>query len=166
MRGVVFREWVPAGYLAKAIVAFTLLGVLCILSITIVTGFVFQSPLWIFVSAFVIAFLLLLFWNYRGIQIQMSKEGLSVNYGVFNRKSIALNEIVSCEATKASFRRYGGVGVRLGLDGSWAYTTSFGDAVKIRRKKGRLFVFSTSDPEKICKIITHMKKAQASQILR
>ena len=159
MRDIVFSEWVPAGSFVKAVVGLVSSVVLCVLSITIITGFAFQNPFWIAVSASIIAFLLLLFWNYRGIQIQVSKEGLSVNYGVFNRKSILLEHIVSCEPTRASFRRYGGVGVRLGFDGSWAYTTSFGDAVRIRRKEGRPFVFSTGNPEKICNIITYMKNA-------
>ena len=39
----------------------------------------------------------------------------------------------------------------LRLDGSWAYTTSFQDAARIRRKRGRPFVFSTSNPEKSAK---------------
>lgn len=159
MSDIVFSEWVPAGSFTKVIVAFVVLVVLCVLSITVVTGFAFQNPFWIVISGSVIALLLLLFWNYRGIQIRISKAGLSVDYGILNRKSISLDDIVSCEPTKASFRRYGGVGVRLGLDGSWAYTTSFGDAVRIKRKRGRSFVFSSSNPEKICKIVTHMKKA-------
>ena len=157
MRDIIFGEWVPAGSFIKAIVTLVSLIILFVLSATIVTGAAFQYPLWIVVSASVMVSLLLLFWNYRGMQIQVSKERLSVNYGVFNRKSIPLDEIVSCKPTKASFRRYGGVGIRLGLDGSWAYTTSFGDAVEIKRKKGRPFVFSTSNPEEICNIITQMK---------
>ncbi|MDH5461870.1 MAG: hypothetical protein OEZ29_04945 [Candidatus Bathyarchaeota archaeon] len=162
MRDVVFSEWVPAGSLAKAIVAFVSLVVLGVLSITVITGVAFQNPFWISVSASVLAFLLLLFWNYRGMQIQVSKERLSVDYGLFNHKTIQLSDIVSCEPTEASFRKYGGVGIRLGLDGSWAYTTSFGDAVKIKRMKGRPFVFSASAPEEVCNIVNQMRARKST----
>jgi len=70
-----------------------------------------------------------------------------------------LQEIVSCQITKASFGRYGGIGVRYGFDGSTAYTTSFGNAVEIIPKEGRPFVFSSKNPEKICKIINAKTKS-------
>jgi len=87
MSGIVFSEWVSAGSLAKAIVAFVSLVIFSVLSITVITGVAFQNPFWISVSVSVLAFLLLLFWNYRGIQIQVSKERLSVDYGLFNHKT-------------------------------------------------------------------------------
>jgi len=157
MSDIVFSEWVPTGSLAKAIVAFVSLVILGVLSITLMTGVALQNPFWITISASVLAFLLLLFWNYRGMQIQVSKERLSVDYGIFNHKTIQLSDIVSCEPTKASFRKYGGVGIRLGLDGSWAYTTSFGDAVKIKRLNRRPFVFSASAPGEVCDIVNQMR---------
>jgi ribosomal protein S14 len=162
MSGIVFSEWVPAGSLAKAIVAFVSLVIFSVLSITIITGVAFQNPFWISVSVSVLAFLLLLFWNYRGMRIQVSEERLSVGYGLFNRKIIQLSDMVSCEPTKASFRKYGGVGIRLGLDGSWAYTTSLGHAVRIKRMSGRPFVFSTSAPEEVCNIVNQMRARRST----
>jgi len=97
------------------------------------------------------------FWNYRGIRIKVNAKNLLIYYGFFNRKRIPIVDIVSCEPTKASFGRYGGIGVRYGTDGSWAYTTSFGDAVKIILRKGKPFVFSSNNPEKICSIVSQMK---------
>ena len=76
-----------------------------------------------------------------------------MKYGLFNLKSIKLDEIVSCKAVKASIGRYGGVGVRYGLDGSYAYTTSFGNAVEIIPKKDSPFVFSSNNPDEICELI-------------
>jgi uncharacterized membrane protein YdbT with pleckstrin-like domain len=160
MRQVVYREWVPAGLLVKILVGFVSLLTLCILLILVATGYVFQNLFWIAVPTSVLAFLALLLWNYKGIKIQLNTEELLVNYGILNRKSITLEDIVSCEPTKTSFRRYGGVGVRLGTDGSWAYTTSFGDAVKIILRRGRPFVFSSNNPEKICAIISQTKNVQ------
>jgi hypothetical protein len=157
MRQVIYREWVPAGLFVKTMVTFVIIVVLCVLSITIITGVAFQYPFWIIVSASVTLFLLLLFWNYRGIEIQLNNKDLLVSYGVFNQKSIRLEDIVSCEPIKASFGRYGGVGVRYGIDGSWAYTTSFGNAVKITPRRGRPFAFSSNNPQKICNIINQTK---------
>ncbi|MCJ7794000.1 hypothetical protein MUP42_03610, partial [Candidatus Bathyarchaeota archaeon] len=78
---------------------------------------------------------------------------LTVVYGVFNKKSFSIKEITSCKTTKASFGRYWGIGVRYGSDGSIAYTTSFGDAVKVVPKRGRTFVFSSNKPKEVCEIL-------------
>ena len=158
MKSVVYEEWVVAGTLVKALVGFFSLLMMCILVITIVVGVAIQHPFLIVVLASPLAFVLFVFWNYRGIRIKVTTENLLINYGIFNRKSIPLDDIVSCEPTKASFGRYGGIGVRYGTDGSWAYTTSLGDAVKIILRKGKPFVFSSNSPQKICNIINQMEK--------
>jgi len=82
-----------------------------------------------------------------------SSDKLLVVYGLFNRKTFLLKDIVSCKKTKASFGRYWGVGVRYGSDGSEAYTTSFGNAVKVAPKTGRVFAFSSNKPNQVCEII-------------
>jgi len=157
MKDAVYVEWVPAGTLAKALVGFFSLLMLCVLLITIGVGVAFENPFLIVLLASPLAFVLFLFWNYRGLQIQLTNKELLANYGFFNRKRILTGDIVSCEPTKASFGRYGGIGVRYGTDGSWAYTTSFSNAVKLILRKGKPFVFSSNNPEKICSIINQMK---------
>ena len=157
MKDVVHVEWVPAGALIKALVGFFSLLTLCVLLITIAVGVAVQHPFLIVVLAAPLAFVLLVFWNYRGIQIQVTNKEVLTKYGFFNRKRILIGDIVSCEPTKASFGRYGGIGVRYGTDGSWAYTTSLGDAVKVNLRKGKPFVFSSNNPEEICSIINQMK---------
>ncbi len=106
------------------------------------------------VSGAVLVFILFLLANFRGIKIQIDAEKLRVNYGLLNNKSIRLDEIGSCKSVKAPFRRFGGVGVRYGFDGSYAYTASFGNAVEITPVKGRVFVFSSINPDKICELIS------------
>jgi len=157
MKDVSYAEWVPAGTLIKTLVGFFSLLSLCILLITIAVGVAIQYPFLIVAFASPLAFVLFLFWNYRGIRIKVTTETLLIHYGFFNRKRIPIGDIVSCEPTKASFGRYGGIGVRYGTDGSWAYTTSLGDAVKIILRKGKPFVFSSNNPKKICNIINQMK---------
>jgi len=157
MKDVLYVEWVPAGALIKALVGFFSLLSLCILLITIAVGVAIQHPFLIVVLASPLAFVLFVFWNYRGIRIKVTTESLLIYYGFFNRKRILIADIASCEPTKASFGKYGGIGIRYGTDGSWAYTASLGDAVKIILRKGKPFVFSSNNPEKICSIINQMK---------
>ena len=155
----IYSEWVPMGAFVKGLVVFfsaiivsgTLLIALSVPDIQDIFGMAFGVS--------ILAFVLLLFWNYRGIKIQLSNTELYVRYGIFNQKSIQLKDIVSCDTIKASFGRYAGIGVRYGVDGSQAYTTSFGDAVKIIPSKGRVFVFSSHNPQKICYIINSTKNA-------
>jgi len=162
MRRDVYREWVPAGSLVKILVGSISSLTLCALLILVLTGLAFQNLFWVLVPSSALVFLLLLFWNYRGIEIRLSNKKLLIDYGLLNHKSFSLEDIVSCEPTDASFRRYGGVGVRYGFDGSWAYTTSFGDAVKITPRKGRHFVFSSSNPRRICDIICQIKSGKST----
>ncbi|UCH70691.1 MAG: hypothetical protein JSV29_01520 [Candidatus Bathyarchaeota archaeon] len=163
MKQTVYHEWVPTGAFVKAtmwVVASSIVFLLLILA-------AFLHPLntegiiGFGVSMLTLMFILVLFLNFRGIKIQLGSEELIVDYGFFNHKHIRMDEIVSCNLVKASFRRFGGVGVRYGLDGSWAYTTSFGNAVEIVPKKGRTFVFSSNNPEKICQIINTKIQARA-----
>jgi hypothetical protein len=154
MENVSYTEWVPTGILVKSlfvgffayIVIFTIAIFLFIeLSAETVYGLVFGWG--------ISAFLLFVFWNYRGIKIQLSSDKLLVVYGLFNRKTFWLKDIASCKKTTASFGRYWGVGVRYGSDGSVAYSTSLGDAVEVAPKNGRVFVFSSKKPDQVCEII-------------
>lgn len=155
MEGTIYNEWVPTGTLVKATtlaVALLLFSLLLILA-AFLHPLNTQGLIGFGASTLALIFILILFLNFRGIKIQVSSEELMVDYGLFNHKSIKISDIVSCNLVKASLRRFGGVGVRYGLDGSWAYTTSFGNAVEIVPKKGRTFVFSSNNPEEICQII-------------
>ena len=98
----------------------------------------------------------LIYWNYRGLKITLTNNQLEIVYGIFNHKKIPLNRITNSEIIKADFRTYGGVGIRFGTDGSWAYSTDFGEAVKLIFQDGRPFVFSTRNPQKICDLISEL----------
>ena len=154
MENVSYNEWVPTGDLVKILfVGFSAYIVIFTLAIFV---FVEMSADTIFGLALgwgILAFILFLFWNYRGLKIQISSDKLLIVYGLFNRKTFWLKDIVSCKKTKASFGRYWGVGVRYGSDGSVAYTTSFGDAIEVTPKTGRTFVFSSKRPDEVCEVI-------------
>lgn len=154
MENVEYSEWVPAGALVKGL--FAMVSVI----VVFVTFAVFlfseellaEDILGVTFSWAILAFLLFIFWNFRGLRIQITDKRLYLDYGLFNKKSFLLKEIISCKKTKA-FGRYLGVGVRYGLDGSMAYTTSFANAVEVSPKVGRTFVFSSKNPDKVCEII-------------
>jgi hypothetical protein len=158
MEKIGYSEWVPTGALVKSLfVGFSAYIVVFTLAIYLLVEISIEEFYGLAFGWIILAFLLFLFWNYRGIKIQISNNELSVVYGLFNRKTFLLNDIVSCKKTKVSFGRYWGVGVRYGSDGSVAYTTSFGDAVEVSPKTGRVFVFSSKQPDQVCETIQNFK---------
>jgi hypothetical protein len=162
MENVLYSEWVPVGKFVKTIVGFVSLLALSVLVIAIWVSVSIQNPFFAVVIAFPLTFLLILYGNYRGIQIRITSKQLIIRYGFLNSKHVHISDIVSCEPTKANFGKYLGVGIRYGINGSWVYSTSFGNAVKINPLKGRPFVFSSNNPNEICSIISRMKQNEAS----
>jgi len=154
MEDIVLREWVPIGALVRVLmVVFSFIIIFITIVLVGLGNLITEDFCGLIVGWGVLAFVLFLFWNFRGLEIKISTYELLVSYGFFNKKSIRLNKISSCKVTKASFGRYGGIGVRYGFDGSTAYSTSFGNAVEIVPIDGQTFVFSSNNPEKICNVI-------------
>ena len=154
MENIEYSEWVPAGALVKGLFAMVSLIIVVVTFAVFFFSeeFLVEDILGVSMSWGVLAILLLVFWNYRGLNIKINNESLTVQFGRFDKKSFLLKDISSCKKTK-SFGRYMGIGVRAGLDGSIAYTTSFASAVEVTPKEGRVFVFSSKNPERICQII-------------
>jgi uncharacterized membrane protein YdbT with pleckstrin-like domain len=149
---ILYSEWVPAGRFVK--IATTI-----VITLMFTLGAIFTMYLPInlafvgLILGVIGVIIFLVYWNYRGLQINLTNRQLEVYYGKLNRKRIPLNQINRCDITKAHFRIYGGVGIRLGLDGSSAYNTDFGDAIKLTFHHGRPFLFSTRNPQKLCELI-------------
>lgn len=142
MQNILFREWVPAGSLVRVLMIIFSFVIVFGTILLIVCGDLSTDDYYGLILGWgVLAFVLFLFWNYRGLEIKLSSSELSVRYGLFNKKSLDFSQITTCRVTKASFGRYGGIGFRYGFDGSTAFTTSFGNAVEIIPKEGRTFVF-------------------------
>ena len=160
MENIEYSEWVPAGALVKGLfVMVSLIVIVVTFTIFIFSEeLLFEDILGVSFAWGILAILLVVFWNYRGLHIRINDKSLSVNYGRFDKKSFLLKDISSCKKTK-SFGRYLGVGVRVGLDGSIAYTTSFASAVEVTPKGGRVFVFSSKNPDGVCEIINQRKSS-------
>lgn len=154
-----YVEWIPVGRFMKGAILVSVFLIISVLTLVIL----FIQPLdaeafiGVVVPLGVLIFILFLLVNFRGIKIKIDSEKLRVNYGLLNSKSIMLYEIDSCKVAKAPFNRFGGVGIRYGFDGSYAYTTSFGNAVEITPKKGRTFIFSSNNPDQICEFVNKKK---------
>jgi hypothetical protein len=67
IENVVYYEWVPTGMFMKTLGGSVSLLGLCVLLITIALGVAIQNPLLIVALASALAFVLFLFWNYRGM---------------------------------------------------------------------------------------------------
>jgi hypothetical protein len=158
MENIEYSEWVPAGTLVKGLFAMVSLIIVVVTFAVFFfsEGLLAEDILGVSMSWAILAILLLVFYNYRGLKIKINDERLTVEYGRFDKKSFLLKDITSCKKTK-SFGRYLGAGVRAGLDGSIAYTTSFAIAVEVTPKEGRVFVFSSKNPERVCEIINQTK---------
>jgi hypothetical protein len=104
------------------------------------------------------AFFIAIYLNFGKLVIRVSEDELSVSFG-FIKKKIPIKDITMAKTTTARLGVYGGNGIRIGGDGSLAFISNFGDAVKLDRTKSRPFVFTTKNPDKLINIITSLKVA-------
>ena len=111
------------------------LGTIVFLSVV----FIFQSVLGIVLFSkplptplFIILFVpfLLILINFAKLSIKVDSEKVRVGYGVI-RKTISLKDVMSCKPTEAKARTYGGVGIRVGVNKSLAFSAYSGSAVEI-----------------------------------
>lgn len=65
------------------------------------------------------------------VRVVVTREHLHVQLGLWGPK-IALASITKIEAMDYPFLRYGGWGIRRGIDGSWAYSTPGGNGRGVR----------------------------------
>jgi hypothetical protein len=101
-------------------------------------------------------FLLLVLLNFAVLEVQVTEEAFTARYGIF-RMRIPSEQITEVEITTAPLLKYGGIGLRWGVDGSIAYTTSFGTAVRIERRTRRPFVVSTHRPQELIAALLQIK---------
>jgi len=149
---VLYQEYIPIGKLMKN------LFILVLLVITIVfTIILFIIPTVMFFMLLILictsVFILFVYLSFKGLKILITSRNIDLKYGIFIRKVIPLKEIGVCEISKTYYNIYFGIGIRHGLDGSWAFNTDFGEAVKLIFKNGGSFLFSTKNPSKICDLI-------------
>ena len=115
--------------------------------------------------AFMDLFFLLVLLNFREQVTEIDSESIRVSFGLI-RKRILLVDLLGCEPIQARLVDYTGNGIRVGGDGSLAFLVSMGDAVRLRRKSGRSFVFSTRMQVKLVKIINDLIEEKRSLVAK
>ncbi len=113
-----------------------------------------KTPSWVppFLAILEMSLIFILF-NFYKLKISITNECLEFGFGFFKKRT-KLEDVVSCEPTNIRFGQYLGMGIRFGLDGTIAYNTRFGKAVKIKiRNKKRPYVLTSDDPQRLCKAL-------------
>ncbi len=95
------------------------------------------------------------------LRVVVTREFVHVQLGLWGPK-IALADILSIEAMDYPAMRYGGWGIRRGLDGSWAYSTPGGNGrcVRIEYRDGdrtKAVCVSTNDADEVVSAVRSLK---------
>lgn len=97
------------------------------------------------------------------LRVVVSTQELHVQYGLFGPR-IPIESIESCETIKYEWTAYGGWGVRMGSDGSWAYSVPGGSrAVRIRWRKGGESKTTVVTSEQADSIVDAVAQARAAR---
>ncbi|MBD3191904.1 MAG: hypothetical protein GF308_14750 [Candidatus Heimdallarchaeota archaeon] len=154
---IIYNEWVPIHRFVP--VSIVLLVILLIA--TVITTSIIEQEIrllfLLFCGGFSLLFIFIGF-NFRGVKITLTSETLVVKFGLFNTRSIPLQDITVCEAINASFGRYLGFGVRISFDSSLAFTTNFKEALRLTYQEKRLFVFSTRNQQELCELLVNLNE--------
>jgi len=86
---LLYKEWVPAGKFVKVVILFVFL---LILTIGIIFTTLMHKQLLLIGVLFgcVCLFILLVYWNFRGLKITLTKNQLEIVYGIFNHKRLTI----------------------------------------------------------------------------
>lgn len=87
--------------------------------------------------------------------IRITEEVLTVGFG-FIKHTIALDNIEYVEMRKFPWWKYGGFGIRFGLDWSVGYIQNYNPGILITPVRGRRFFFSTNRGEIIEQTLREM----------
>ncbi len=103
--------------------------------------------------------IIFLYFSLRTLRIRVTESQLRVGFGVLGT-SIPLSEVLLVEPEKPSFWRYGGgLGIMWGWDGGVGYLMTYGEAVRVIRRRGRAIVFSTHNPNAVIEVIQNKIEA-------
>jgi hypothetical protein len=108
---------------------------------------------WIHLTFLVVVLIMVLSWLiFRRLEIGLDDENLSFGFWRF-RPVVPMQSIISCEPERITFRKYGGIGIRMGA-GAVCYNTRFGDGVRIKVKgRKRDWVFSCDDVPRMIELL-------------
>lgn len=97
------------------------------------------------------------------LSIAITDSELTAGFGVLKHK-IALDNIEYVEVIQFPWWKYGGFGVRYGLDWSVAYVINYKTGVRVVPRRGRVLFFSTNRPGEAADMIVEQSRLKAAQI--
>ena len=111
-----------------------------------------REPLLLWFYIVMDLFFIVIMLNFRRMTLKIYDGKLVVSFGVI-KKTVRLEDIRKCEVINATLGVYTGMGIRYGGDGSLGFLPRLGEAVKLSFEKGRAFVFTSNDCEKVLAIL-------------
>ena len=111
-----------------------------------------REPLLLWLYVVMDLFFIVMMLNFRKMLIRINDGKLVVSFGLIKKK-VKLEDIRKCEVINASLSVYTGMGVRYGGDGSLGFVPRLGKAIRLSFEKGRAFVFSTNESEKLLAVL-------------
>jgi hypothetical protein len=92
------------------------------------------------------------YWTFTRLTIRVGGGKLEFGFGPF-RPKVNLEDIEWIAAEPITFRRYGGIGIRVGA-GAVCYNTRFGNGVRIGvRGRRRDWAFTTKNPQEVARAL-------------
>ena len=153
MTSPLFIEKIPLNKWTTIIIGI-FIAVLTPLSILQVFAFS-KDPTLLVVFACMDLFFILILLNFKQQTTEIDNESIKVSFGLI-RKRILIDDLLACEPIQAKLGVYTGNGIRVGGDGSLAFLVSMGEAVKLRRRSGRSFVFSTRRQAEVIRVMNEL----------
>lgn len=100
------------------------------------------------------------------LRFVVTARALHVKYGLWG-PTIPLENVVSCKVVDYDWTKYGGWGIRRGVDGSWAYVPSSGSVVEVVYRDGtqeKRVVLGAAEPLALARSIVEAKSSGAARL--
>mgnify|MGYP001255378321 CR=1 FL=1 len=100
------------------------------------------------------------------LRFVVTENAVHVKYGLWG-PTIPLESVVSCKVVDYDWLKYGGWGIRRGIDGSWAYVPGSGPVVEIVYRDGakeKKVVLGANDPHALARSIVEATSGERVRV--
>lgn len=123
-------------------------------------------PFWTIGMGLLAVFFFVLAIVFGVLRFVVTERAIHVKYGLWG-PTIPLEDVTSCKVVDYDWLKYGGWGIRRGIDGSWAYVPSSGSVVEIVYRDGKRekrVVLGAADPHALARSIAEAKSAGGARL--
>jgi hypothetical protein len=106
------------------------------------------------------ALIIVVFLAFSRMTVRIDPTKVRLRLGVI-AKEVRMEDVVSAAVENAMLRTYGGIGIRYGTDGSMAFLSSVGTAVKLTRRNGRPILFSTRRAPEVSQLVNSWSEGKS-----